>query len=124
MIGNGAVSAPNVARARLGWDDMLVLASDGVHKFVEAEEMARVLHHDAPLARRCLRIVELARANGSPDDATILVVHRASLPRDRLLRYAGGAIAALVAALIAVSWLGHVPPPSSVPQRVESESSP
>ena len=81
MIGNGAVSAPNIERVDLGWDEMLVLCSDGVHKYVDAAAIGAVLRDDAPLARRCLRLVEAARSNGSQDDATVLVVHRGRAAR-------------------------------------------
>jgi serine/threonine protein phosphatase PrpC len=104
MIGNGAVSAPNVERVDLGWDEMLLLASDGVHKHVEPLEMAHVLREEAPLARRCLRLVEIARTHGSHDDATVLVVHRETQPRVKLIRYAAGALVALTAAWLVVLW--------------------
>lgn len=76
MVGNGAVDAPNVARVRLEGGDALVLCSDGIHKFVSDRQMLDALTADAPLAQRCLRLVEIARAHGSVDDATALVVHR------------------------------------------------
>ena len=100
MIGNGAVSTPNVTRIRLGWDEMLVLASDGVHKSVDAAAIARYLRDIAPLARRCKRIVEAARSNGSEDDATVLVVHRRLEPRARLVRHGIALAAMLLAAAI------------------------
>ena len=108
MIGNGAVSRPNVVKVRLDWDEMLVLASDGVHKFVDAPAIARYLRDDAPLARRCRRIVEAARNNGSEDDATVLVVHRGTEPRARLARHGVALAALLLAAAItfgAVQWM-------------------
>jgi PPM family protein phosphatase len=80
MIGNGAVTAPNVASVELARDEMLVLMSDGVHKHLDASDIGRMLHADAPLARRCLRLIEAARANGSDDDATVLVVQRGAFP--------------------------------------------
>ena len=80
MIGNGAVVAPNVTQAALAAHEMLVLMSDGVHRHLDASDIGRILHADAPLARRCLRLVEAARANGSEDDATVLVVQRGSFP--------------------------------------------
>ena len=40
MIGNGAVSAPNIERVDLAFDEMLVLCSDGVHKYVDAVKSA------------------------------------------------------------------------------------
>jgi protein phosphatase len=74
MVGNGAVDAPNVVTALLDHHEMLVLCSDGVHKHVDASDIARVLRGAGALERRCARIVELARAQGSDDDATVLVV--------------------------------------------------
>jgi protein phosphatase len=79
MVGNGAVSIPNVARVELRDDEMLMLCSDGVHKHVHGADIARVLRRRrTSLARRCVRLLALARARGSSDDATVLVVHRAA----------------------------------------------
>jgi serine/threonine protein phosphatase PrpC len=122
MIGNGAVSAPNVEQVRLDWDEMLVLASDGVHKFVDAAAIARYLRDEAPLARRCRRIVEAARNNGSEDDATVLVVHRRPEPRARLARHGMALAALLLAAAMtfgAVHWLA----PAGDAPRVTTEAS-
>jgi serine/threonine protein phosphatase PrpC len=107
MIGNGAVSAPNIERVDLGWDEMLVLVSDGVHKHVDAREMGRVLEENAPLARRCLRLIEAARHNGSLDDATVLAVRRQAAPRTRMLRWT--AALALVSAAAAAFFAWPVP---------------
>ena len=101
MIGNGAVSEPNVERVALHRGDMLVICSDGVHKHVEAGELSRVLHGSAPLVRCCGRLLALARAHGSSDDATVLVVRRE--PRRTRLAWliAGGVlVAALIVALV------------------------
>jgi serine/threonine protein phosphatase PrpC len=79
MIGNGAVTVPNLTHVELHDDEMLVLCSDGVHKHVPASDIARLLRRSTmPLARRCTRLLALARARGSADDATVLVVHRAA----------------------------------------------
>ena len=57
-----------------------MLCSDGVHKHLQARDIARVLRRGTvPLARRCTRLLALARARGSTDDATVLVVHRAAI---------------------------------------------
>ena len=80
MVGNGAVSAPNVNAVALRSGEMLVLVSDGVHKHIEPQDLSRVLRQPAPLARRCGRLVALARARGSRDDATVLVVQREARP--------------------------------------------
>jgi len=78
MIGNGAVTVPNLTHIALHDDEMLVLCSDGVHKHVPARDIGQVLRADSvPLARRCARLIALARVRGSVDDATVLVVHRA-----------------------------------------------
>jgi protein phosphatase len=74
MVGNGAVETPNVREVVLAAGDMLLLCSDGVHKHVGVRDLGRVLRGHAPLARRCARLVDLARAGGSRDDATVLVV--------------------------------------------------
>jgi protein phosphatase len=99
MVGNGAVSAPNVDEVALRSGEMLVLVSDGVHKHVEPQDLSRVLHQPAPLVRRCGRLVALARARGSRDDATVLVVQREAR-RGRLAWLASSAL--LLAALAIV----------------------
>jgi PPM family protein phosphatase len=80
MVGNGAVTLPNVANVELLDGEMLVLCSDGLHKHVAPQEISRELHAGVPLARSCTRLVELARSHGSSDDATVLVVHRLAQP--------------------------------------------
>ena len=101
MVGNGAVSAPNVERVVLRRGEMLVICSDGVHKHVEPGDLSRVLHGSAPLVRCCGRLLALARARGSNDDATVLVVRREPR-RTRLgwLAAAGVLLAALLVTLI------------------------
>jgi serine/threonine protein phosphatase PrpC len=86
MVGNGAVDAPNVRRVDLGGDEMLVLCSDGLHRHAGPRDIGRLLRGSIPLARRCVRLIEFARARGSSDDATVLVVHRAQRRRVRLAR--------------------------------------
>ena len=103
MVGNGAVSEPNVERVALRRGEMLVICSDGVHKHVEPRELSRVLHESAPLVRCCGRLLALARARGSDDDATVLVLRRE--PRQtRLASLAAGGVllAGLIAALAVV----------------------
>src|SRR5437763_1499780 len=101
MVGNGAVLEPNVGQAVLGRGEMLLICSDGVHKHLGPRDLGRVMRGAAPLARRCRRLVALARARGSSDDATVLVVYPEPR-RGRLLGLAVGAFAfaALVVALM------------------------
>ena len=132
MIGNGAVSNPNVGRIELRSGETLVLCSDGVHKHVDVAEMARLLHGTAPLARRCLQLLERARAAGSQDDATVLVVRRDASPRVRALRAgcAGALVTLLSAALFALwphahRWWPEIvtsPPSLTVPAEPESRT--
>lgn len=101
MVGNGAVSSPNVDQVALHGGEMLVLCSDGIHKHVEARELSDVLRGTAPLARRCGRLLALARARGSRDDATVLVVRRE--PRRARVAFligAGVLVVSLLAALV------------------------
>jgi PPM family protein phosphatase len=79
MVGNGAVSRPNVAYTELDRGDMLVLCSDGVHKHVSDDDLARLPDGDLPLVARCEALIAVARANGSTDDATVLLVQRSGL---------------------------------------------
>ena len=76
MIGNGAIDAPNIRGIELHERDMLVLCSDGLHKHADAADIGEVLRAPDSLAHRCRRLVELARARGSRDDVTVLVVRR------------------------------------------------
>ncbi len=102
MVGNGAVSEPNVERVALGSGEMLVLVSDGVHKHVEPGELARVLRGRAPLARRCGRLLALARARGSSDDATVLVVRRDARRARLASLFAAALLLSIVIALLVV----------------------
>jgi serine/threonine protein phosphatase PrpC len=117
MVGNGAVSSPNVDQVALRGGDMLVLCSDGIHKHVEPRELSQVLHGSAPLARRCGRLLALARAHGSRDDATVLVVRREPRHARLALLVAGSVlIVALLAALLVTAERGfRVSPVTSAP---------
>ena len=117
MVGNGAVAAPNVQNVHLRDSEMLVLCSDGLHKHVEPHEINRMLRAPVSLARRCTRLLELARMRGSNDDATVLVVHRKASRRGRLAWVASGCglLAVLATALLtalAVSLGGGPLPPA------------
>ena len=76
MVGNGAVDQPNVRCVELRGGALLALASDGVHKHVSHDDIARTLAGGGTLAERCRSLVERARRGGSRDDATVLVVRR------------------------------------------------
>jgi protein phosphatase len=118
MIGNGAVDAPNVREVDVRAGELLLLCSDGVHRHVTAQEIARVLRTNVPLAQRCARLVELARLRGSRDDATALVVQRRAPRAARRIGRVAGAIVAVIAAA-AVLWLATDRP---VAQRAVSDT--
>ena len=94
MVGNGATVGANVAVRGLGSGELLALCSDGVHKHVAPAEWRRVLTQPVPLARRCDDLIALASANGSTDDATVLLVQRTGFatarPRWLPARASGG----------------------------------
>jgi serine/threonine protein phosphatase PrpC len=76
MVGNGAVAEANVAFTELSQGDLLLVCSDGVHKFLDAAEWVRLLDRALPLTALCEETVAAARASGSTDDATVLIVRR------------------------------------------------
>ncbi|MEO6896935.1 MAG: protein phosphatase 2C domain-containing protein [Caldimonas sp.] len=76
MVGNGATSGANTALHAIGWGDVLAVCSDGVHKHLDDEAWCRVLAQPSPLVRKGRALVALARARGSADDATVLLVER------------------------------------------------
>jgi len=77
MVGNGATDGANVLFVDLAVDDLLVLCSDGVHKYLEPSAWREALQRSGSLARCCEALVGRARGAGSTDDATVLVVRRA-----------------------------------------------
>ena len=87
MVGNGATTGANAVTTAIERGDILALCSDGVHKHVDDADWCRVLVAQLPLARRADALVALARAHGSVDDATVLLVQR-SEPGWRDLRRA------------------------------------
>src|SRR6185295_17226753 len=80
MVGAGAVGVPPVVKTRIRARELLLLCSDGVHKFVSdseiAELVARGLARGSPLKAICDGLVQAARRNGSHDDASALLVLR------------------------------------------------
>jgi len=83
MVGNGATSGANVAVHDLAPDDVLALCSDGVHRHLDGDDWTRILRRPVGLAPRAEALVEAARAHGSVDDATVLLVHCSRLGRSK-----------------------------------------
>lgn len=85
MVGNGAIAQPNVALHALGRGEVLALCSDGVHKHLADDDWRAAIAPPGPaaapvpLAEACDALVALARARGSTDDATVMLLRRAGL---------------------------------------------
>jgi PPM family protein phosphatase len=80
MVGTGAVGIPPVVKAQLRERELLLLCSDGVHKFVPDEQIADVvsggLKDGSSLETICDALVHAAKRNGGHDDASALLVLR------------------------------------------------
>jgi len=80
MAGVGAVGNPPVHRLALGGGEMLLLCSDGLHKFLDEPEIAALcragLESGETLAQTAHRLVDVAQANGSYDDVSAVLVRR------------------------------------------------
>ena len=80
MVGAGAVGIPPVVIAQIRARELLLLCSDGVHKFVSDDEIADVvsggLKDGRSLETICDALVHAAKRNGSHDDASALLVLR------------------------------------------------
>lgn len=79
MVGVGAVGTPPVLRAWLWEGQVLLLCSDGLHKFVAEAALAEIceeLRDGGGLNGVCRRLVSTAKQNGSHDDVSALLVRR------------------------------------------------
>jgi PPM family protein phosphatase len=77
MVGNGATLGANARVHALACGELLALCSDGVHKHLAEFDWCRLLAQPLPLAVKAERLLGLARAQGSADDATVLLIERA-----------------------------------------------
>ena len=80
MVGTGAVGVPSVVKTQVREGELLLLCSDGVHKFVGDEQIANVvsdgLTEGRSLETICGALVRTAKGNGGHDDASALLVLR------------------------------------------------
>src|SRR5258706_1912657 len=78
MVGTGAVGVPPVVKAQIRQRELLLLCSDGLHKFVSDEQMAEVISSGigsgSSLASICNTLVRAAKRNGGHDDSSALLV--------------------------------------------------
>ncbi len=73
-IGVAADVQPDLFGAQLQAGDRLLLASDGLMKHLEDEEIGRIVRHAATVDQACSRLIEAVKAFGAQDNVTCLLV--------------------------------------------------
>lgn len=80
MAGVGAVGSPPVVKVSLEQNDLLLLCSDGLHKFVSDELLAEICwqgtQNKESLESLCQSLVKKAKEQASHDDISALLVMR------------------------------------------------
>ncbi len=72
-LGAGVDMRPDITRYSLERGDQLLLCTDGLHKHVADESLARVLTRNATAEGACHELVAAANATGGSDNITVLV---------------------------------------------------
>ena len=70
---------PQVQRLKLSAGDQLLLCTDGLTEAVEDEIIAQVMRESNSAQSACQALVDLALANGGPDNITVVLAHFVSL---------------------------------------------
>ena len=78
MVGVGAIGQPPVVKIQLKEQEVLLLCSDGLHRFVSEKTITTcfkqgTLHHQ-PLSKIASKLASLAQQAGSYDDISVLLV--------------------------------------------------
>lgn len=116
-------------RVTVARGDLLVLASDGLHDPVPAEELAaelqRLWREGADADAVTSRLVALALARGGPDNVTVVAARigpfRRGQRRRRLSPVLTVALLAVLIGLVVASLYGRTPPPIlELPDRVSA----
>ncbi len=79
MVGTGFTGRPEVVPVQLSAGDTLLLCSDGLHRGLGTESMARLLRQGGALGACAERLAQGARRAGSDDDITVQLA-RVNLP--------------------------------------------
>jgi protein phosphatase len=78
MVGTGVVGEPGLKRFRLGPRDLLLLCSDGLHRYLPATALLDLLsaglRAGLDLDALARQLVKQAARNGSTDDITVLLL--------------------------------------------------
>jgi protein phosphatase len=72
-LGPEPVVRIDLTHQRLRRGDTLVLCTDGLFGVVRKEEIAAVVSEEPDLAAACDRLIDMANANGGPDNITVVV---------------------------------------------------
>src|SRR5258708_4338517 len=83
-LGTNATVEPALADHEFQTDDVLLLCSDGLSRYVKDEKMAEAVNQES-LEKACTDLIEAAKSGGSDDNITCLLV-RAMHPswKDRI----------------------------------------
>lgn len=73
-VGVGAEVQPDLFTAEVQSGDLILLATDGLTRYAEAEEIAHHIHGEESLAASCRRLVEVAKEQGAADNVTCLLL--------------------------------------------------
>ena len=67
---------PTLFKAKLSLEDIaspIMLTSDGIHDYLSADELEDVIDEYGISLQACERLIDLARRNGSTDDASVIM---------------------------------------------------
>ncbi len=73
-IGVADTVEPDLFGARLQSDDMLLLASDGLTRYVHAEEIAADVLSGSDLTASCQALIDHAKQRGGADNITCILL--------------------------------------------------
>jgi serine/threonine protein phosphatase PrpC len=73
-IGTADVVEPDLFAAELNLDDMFLLTSDGLTRYAQPEDIARMASSDADLTGICRSLIDHAKARGGADNITCMML--------------------------------------------------
>jgi len=78
MVGTGCMGEPEIAPLQLEDGQILLLCSDGLHRGISCQVAAGILNSTVGLSETAFQLARAARAGGSQDDISVLLLQRAS----------------------------------------------
>jgi len=73
-VGVAATVQPDLFTAEVKPGDLVLLATDGLTRYAEAEEIARHVDSEQSLAESCRKLVEIAKEQGAEDNVTCMLL--------------------------------------------------